>query len=253
MRKYIVAGLLLSIVTVSASLRAQTNVDNATPPGSAADLTQVIQRVDQLEKAVQEPARASEASSLAQTNAADIARLQQRVDQLEKTIREMSDLLKPLKAQQVIEQRRRALHAKFAQRADQDRTKHTADQMNKAEQLYQVANQKWGTPEATRSLEKLIKKYPDINRSGCARLYLAQTSEGEKHSKYLQDCINQYGDCMYGDGVEVGAYARYLLAQDYRQQGRKDQAAIWETEIRTKYADAIDHNGNLLVDDLNGN
>jgi serine/threonine protein kinase len=160
----------------------------------------------------------------------------------------ISQSLKPLEAQQARESRQQALHERFVQ---QDRGKYTAQQLREAEALYLVANQKWGTPEAKQSLQKMIDKFPDlINRTGCAVLYLAQMSQGDERTKYLQDCIDKYNDCFYDDGVQVGAYARFLLAQDYKSQGEIEKAKALFNEIKTRYPDAIDHGGNLLVDSL---
>ena len=64
----------------------------------------------------------------------------------------------------------------------------------------------------------------------------------------LQDCIDNYNDCFYDDGVLVGAYSRFLLAQDYQSQGEIEKAKALFNEIKTNYADAVDHGGNLLVD-----
>jgi hypothetical protein len=119
-----------------------------------------------------------------------------------------------------------------------------------AETLYQVANQKWGSPEAADSLQTMIKKYPDVNRTGCAVLYVAQMSQGDERAKNLQACIEKYNDCMYGDGVQVGVYARYLLAQDLRSKGDTKKADELSNEIKTQYADAVDHSGSLLLDHL---
>ena len=185
---------------------------------------------------------------LAQTDTNELARLNQRVDQLEKRVQELSQLVAPLKAQQTADGRRQAFREKFDQKMTHDRAKYTRAQLAEAEQLYQVANQKWGTPEATASLEKMIKQYPDINRTGCAMLYIAQKSEGGKRAQYLQDCIDKYGDCYYGDGVQVGAYARFLLFQDYRSGGENNKADALAAELKTKYPDAIDHSGALLAD-----
>jgi len=73
-------------------------------------------------------------------------------------------------------------------------------------------------------------------------------SQGDERAKYLQDCIDEYNDCFYGDGVQVGAYGAVLLVEDYKSQGETEKAEALFNEIKTKYADAIDHNGNLLVD-----
>jgi len=133
-----------------------------------------------------------------------------------------------------------------------DQEKYTPEQLRDAEELYRVAYQKRGSPERTASLRKLVEKYPDINRTGCATLYLAQASQGEERARYLQDCIEKYNDCCYGDGVQVGAYARFLLAGDYWSRGQEKKAAALYSEIKAKYADAVDHRGNLLVESIIG-
>ncbi len=192
----------------------------------------------------------SVAPSFAQSNANDVAALNQRVAQLEKQVAEISQLLEPMRAQQAADARRKVLREKFNQRNAADRAKHTQEQLREAEGLYQVANQKWGTSEATESLQAMIQKYPDINRTGCAVLYVAQMSKGDDRAKNLQDCIEKYNDCMYGDGVQVGAYARYLLMFDCRSNGDIKKADELASEIKNKFSDAVDHSGNLLVDNL---
>jgi hypothetical protein len=192
------------------------------------------------------------ASSLlfAQGNADDVAQLKQRVTQLEKQVQEITQLLEPLKAKQAADNRRKALRERFEKNITQDRDKYTQEQLREAENLYQVANQKWGTPEATESLQTMIKKYPDINRTGCATLYVAQKSQGDERARYLQDCIEKFNDCFYGDGVQVGAYARFLLAGDYMSKGEQAKAAALYSELKARYPDAVEHSGNLLVDSI---
>jgi len=186
----------------------------------------------------------------AQTNADEVAQLKERVAQLEKQVQEMSQLLAPLKAQQARDQRRRTLRAKFERRMAEDRQKHAEDQVREAENLMRIADEQWGSPEAKESLQKLIKNYSDFNRAGCAMLYIAQVSQGEERIKSLQNCIEKYNDCFYGDGVQVGAYARFILAEDCRSKGEEKKAVALYSEIKAKYADAIDHRGELLVDSI---
>ena len=161
----------------------------------------------------------------------------------------ISRSLKRLKASQ-LDTNDHKQSLQFMTRTAQDSGKYTPAQLNNAEQLYQVANQKWGTPEAKESLQTMIQKFPDINRTGCAVLYLAQMSQGDERAQHLQDCIDKYNDCFYGDGVQVGAYARFLLAKDYKSQGDTSKAKALFNEIKANYAGAIDHNANLLVDIL---
>lgn len=189
-------------------------------------------------------------STTSHISKSDITQLNQRVSSLEQQVQEISKVIEPLKAQQVIDNRRKVLRAQFIKRTEQDRQKYASEQVRDAEQLYQVANRKWGSAEARKSLEEMIQKYPDLNRTGCAILYLAQMSQGDDRAKYLQECIEQYNDCFYGDGVQVGAYARFLLARDYQKLGEKEKAEALRDEIKSKYADAIDHSGHLLVDNL---
>lgn len=189
-------------------------------------------------------------SALAEQPADELGQLRERVARLEKQVQEMARVLEPLKAQQAAESHRRAWRASFEKKMTEDRKNHTPEQLNQAEQLYQVANQKWGSPEATESLQTMIKKYPDINRTGCATLYVAQKTQGDQQAKYLQECIAQFNDCFYGDGVQVGAYARFLLAHYYSNKGEKDKAAALYKELRTRFPDAVDHSGNLLLDSI---
>ena len=169
-----------------------------------------------------------------------------RVSQLEK-------LMTPVKMQKVAQARQTALRAKFDLKMAHDQQKYSQQQLNEAEQLYQVANRKWGTLEASNSLQTMIQKYPDIDRTGCAVLYVAQMSQGEDRARYLQDCIDKYHDCFYRDGVQVGVYARFLLAGDLKQNGEAAKSKALLDEIKSKYPDALDHSGNLLVDSINAN
>jgi hypothetical protein len=171
------------------------------------------------------------------------AMLASKVSQLEK-------LMAPVKAQQAAADRQKTLHEQFVKKMAQDQAKHTPEQLRDAENLYQVANQKWGTVEASNSLQTMIQKYPDIDRTGCAVLYVAQMSKDDSRARYLQDCIDKYNDCFYGDGVQVGVYARFLLAQDCRSNGERAKADALFNEIKSKYPDAVDHSGNLLVDSI---
>ena len=89
--------------------------------------------------------------------------------------------------------------------------------------------------------------------NACAVLYVAQMSQGEDRARYLQDCNDKYNDCFYGDGVQVGVYARFLLAQDCRSNGERAKADALFNEIKSKYPDAVDRSGDLLVDSIKGN
>ena len=148
---------------------------------------------------------------------------------------------------QVPQAQRDKLVAKARARMRQDAQKASRQQLQEAEALYQVANKNWRTPEAKQSLEQMVAKYPNVNRTGCAVLYLAQYSRGEEQERLLKEAIEKYGDCFYGNGVQVGAYARLLLGGYYQQNGKEDLAKQQFDELRQKFPDAIGHRGEPLV------
>ena len=153
---------------------------------------------------------------------------------------------------QVPAAQRDKLIARARQRMRQDTQKYSREQLQEAESLYQVANNNWRTPEAKASLEQMVKKFPDVNRTGCAVLYLAQYSEGDERERLLREAIDKFGDCYYGNGVQVGAFARLLLGDHYQRNGQADKAKELFDELRQKYADAITHRGELIVAKIPG-
>ncbi len=79
-------------------------------------------------------------------------------------------------------------------------------------------------------------------------VYLGQMSPNSADQfNYFKQAIADYGDCFYGDGVQVGAFARYLLGQAYLTIGDGDKAQALFDEIRRDYPDSVDHQGNSLV------
>jgi hypothetical protein len=55
---------------------------------------------------------------------------------------------------------------------------------------------------------------------------------------------------MYGDGVQVGAFARFLLATDYLESARKTEADELFKIIRAQYPDAVDHSAMRLLPEI---
>ncbi len=140
-----------------------------------------------------------------------------------------------------------AQQAKARARMREDDKAYTEAEQEEIEKLYQVANSKWGTPEAVESLKTMVSKYKKSNRTGCAILYLGQMSKGEEQIKHLEDAIANYGDCFYGDGVQVGAYARYYLAAALLEKGEKEKAAKTLEEVKAMFPGAVAHGGRDLA------
>jgi DNA repair exonuclease SbcCD ATPase subunit len=176
-----------------------------------------------------------------------IAELKAKVASLEKRVAALEQILAPMKA----EAQKKGLRELFEARSAQDAKKYKPEQLREAEQLYQTMNKNWRSDDGKAALKQLIEKYPDLNRTGCAVLYLGQVSQsGDEKEKYLQEAIDEHSDCMYGDGVQVGAYARYLLALHYKEKGNNGKAASLFDEIRKDYPFAVDHKGRALVDQM---
>lgn len=142
---------------------------------------------------------------------------------------------------------RDALIAKARQRARKDAGKYKPEEMAEAESLYQTANKDWRSPEAIVALKQMIEKYPDVNRTGCAVLYLGQMSQGETREEYLKRAVDNHSDSFYFNGVQVGPLARLYLAGHYKETGRPEEAKKLFTEVLMKYPDAITHSGKKLA------
>lgn len=143
-----------------------------------------------------------------------------------------------------------ALRAAAQQRMRRDRATYSSDDFRDIEALYQSANQNLRAPGARATLVQLIRNYPGSNRAGCAVLYLAQTSDPVEREEYLKQAIARHSDAMYGDGVQVGAFARAQLATLYASLGRTADAQKIAEELRTLFPTAVDHDGTRLVDAL---
>lgn len=173
-------------------------------------------------------------------------KLEKRVAVLENEVAELKAALTPVlakaKAEQIVTQQR----TQARERMRRDSEFYSRDELKEIETLYQVANKQWNTEEGKDSLKELISQYDKANRTGCALLYLGQMSKGEERESYLKQAIEDFSNCFYGDGVQVGAYARYYLAYYYKELGEEKQSTELFKEIREKYPNAINHKGKLL-------
>jgi hypothetical protein len=169
--------------------------------------------------------------------------LQAKIKQLEDRVAQLESALEPFLQQQRVA----AIREQARARMRKDLDIYSQEQLQEIEQLYQVANKKWRSEEGKQSLEKLVEKYDKANRTGCALLYLGQMSEGDAQIQYLTRAIKDYSDCCYGDGVQVGAYARFVLAGRCRADGENEKAEKLIKELNQDYGDAIDHRGQSLL------
>ncbi len=181
------------------------------------------------------------------SNNREVEQLQAKNAALEKRVNEMEKLLQPMKSQMEQQANQRARRERFEQRRGLDQKKYTPEQLREAEAMIGAADRKFGSPECIGILKQILEKFPGANRAGCALLYLAQSTTGPESEKHFKECIEKYDDCYYGDGVQVGAYARFLLADYYTKAEEANKAGALYKEIKDNYPDSIDHHGQFLI------
>jgi hypothetical protein len=69
-------------------------------------------------------------------------------------------------------------------------------------------------------------------------------------SAVVEKAIADHGDCWYGDGVQVGAYARFHLAMHYLREGKRAKAEDLIAEIRKEIATMIE--GGVTAAEIDG-
>ncbi|HCE42180.1 MAG TPA: hypothetical protein DET40_01360 [Lentisphaeria bacterium] len=180
-----------------------------------------------------------------------LAELEKRVLELEKRIAVIESSSIRQSVETIAGQKAKEQQLKARQRMQKDLSVYSQEQLREIESLYQIANRNWRSQEAKDSLKQLVAKYGYANRTGCALLYLGQMSQGNEREEYLKMAMDVFSDCYYGDGVQVGAYARYYLAFYYRENGQDDKAKELFKEIKEKYPDAVDHKGRQLSESIN--
>jgi hypothetical protein len=185
--------------------------------------------------------------SFAQPSSTDDARLLERLSALEKRVDQLERAIAWL-AQSRSDPRVAALQAKASERMRKDSVVFTPEQMKQIENMYQTGSRAKTGPEAEKAFLQLIEQFPKSNRAGCALLYLGQFTDPERAEGFLKKAIDASSDCWYGDGVQVGAYARYRLARLYQQVAKQAESAALFAELRANFPDSIDHDGRLLVE-----
>ena len=148
----------------------------------------------------------------------------------------------------VLSDARAAMRGKLKARLQKDRELYGVDGLREIEKAYRSFAQSKEVDNV--HLQTLISKYPKANRTGCAVMYAGQRLCGSDDGKWFRLAIENYGDCLYGDGAQVGAYARLYLAGLLERKGDKVEAEKLRAEILTLYPDALTHRGRKMSDYL---
>ena len=159
------------------------------------------------------------------------------------------DKTMPLSGKEQMQQsRQKEMKKKYFPRIDKDKAKYGIKAFQDAETMHLSLQKNPTAPNAGDILHQLVTLYPQMNFTGTAFLTLAELKTGTSKEKALMEAIETYNDCYYIDGVQVGAYARYLLVLQYRNSGKKSSADAIMNQIKQYFPEAIDHQGNLLIE-----
>ncbi len=139
---------------------------------------------------------------------------------------------------------------KARSRMAEDRKRFSQQELSEIGLLYHAQDRTLNIEEARTNLRVLLEKFPSSNRAGCAVVCLGQASRGDEQIAYYRLAISDYTDCYFGDGVQVGALARFLLGKVRQTSGRVDEARALYAEIRRNYPESVDHDGRLLLKKL---
>ena len=138
------------------------------------------------------------------------------------------------------------LREKVKLRYDKDVAEYGKSAMREIERLYRSFSKSGDAA----TLDELLKRFPKACRTGCAVMYAGQRAKGDEAVKWFKRAIVDHGDCYYGDGACVGAYARLYLVSIYAKQGKTSEAEKLKDEIRTQFPDAVTHKGRPMKDSL---
>ncbi len=171
---------------------------------------------------------------------------EQRIAQLEARIASLEKRMQPLLIEHEIRLRTVTKRKLAQQRMRKDRETYTQEQLKAMETLYQEANKNLSGEGSKAKLIQVVQDYGKSNRAGCALVYLGQITTGDEQVQYLQQAIESHGDCFYGNGVQVGSYARLILAVRYANDKEYDKAEKLLTEILEQFPRSLDHKGQPL-------
>ena len=141
-----------------------------------------------------------------------------------------------------------AMRTKVKARIQKDRELYGVDGLREIEITYRAYSK--SKDADNEYLQTLIKKFPKANRTGCAVMYAGQRSRGTDDGKWFRLAMESYGDCFYGDGAQVGAYARFYLAGLLERKGDNAGAEKLRREILELYPDALTHRGRKMANYL---
>lgn len=140
-----------------------------------------------------------------------------------------------------------AFQQEFNRRMESDAQRYSQQEFSEINRLYKIGISHSDPQQRHVALQELLSSYPGSNRAGCAAINLSQRYEGEEREQFLKRAAADFRDCWYGNGVQVGAYALFLLINHYLDTGRQELAFKGLDSLVRDFDGAIDHQGRLLV------
>lgn len=183
---------------------------------------------------------------------AEDAALETRVEALEARVDFLTSRLANVLEQERISELVRAQQARAQERILLDSELYPRHLLRQVEALYRKATQEWDTAAGLESLNKLLAEFPRANRTGCAVLFRAQMTRGDEQINWLKRAMEEFENCYYDDGTQVGPYARLYLGMRYKKEGLHKKAQNLFEELQQTYPHAVDHKGQLLIMHLEG-
>lgn len=135
-------------------------------------------------------------------------------------------------------------------RVAKDAMFYSLEEREEIKKLYQSWRAKKGKERHAVAIT-MRRRFPKANLTGLVMFNLALDNARQKRIDLLKQVIRDHGDCRYGNGVQVGAMARYHLICILMGTGKQEEAEKYREELKTSFPNAIDHAGKPLIELLN--
>ncbi len=140
---------------------------------------------------------------------------------------------------------RKELYDAGMERTAKDAMFYSREERTEIQNLYKLWRTRKGK-ERDAVATNLLRRFPKSNPTGCVQYFTALDYAGQKRIRLLKQVIQNYDDCWFGFGVQVGPMARYHLINILMETGKQKEAEKYREELRTRFPDAIDGNGKLI-------
>lgn len=104
----------------------------------------------------------------------------------------------------------------------------------------------WKSAEQQQAYQRLLEQYPQSNQAGCACYELGEITTGVQRNAYLRRAMDEFADCWFYNGTQVGPAAMYMLVLEYRRL-HDATAEKLERDLKARYPQAIYGDDSQLI------